>query len=66
LAATTSSSGIVQRYFEDIQMGTIKGIDAMSYAFKRADWISSSEPQVGIKVSFELQKETAVKVRVEE
>ena len=59
-------SGVVQRYFEDIKMGTIKGTDALSYSFKRSDWISTSEPNAGMKVRFELEKDTPVKIRVEE
>jgi hypothetical protein len=59
-------SGIVLRYFEDIKMGTIQADDSESYTFKRADWISSSEPKAGMKVTFELEKNRPVRIRVEE
>ena len=59
-------SGIIQRYFEDIKMGTLQGIDLQSYSFKRADWISASEPKTGMKVTFELDKNRPVNIRVEE
>jgi hypothetical protein len=60
------ASGVIQRYFDDIKMGTIQGTDMGSYSFKRADWISSSEPKAGIKVTFELEQNRPVKIRVKE
>jgi len=58
--------GIVQRYFDDIKMGKIQGPDQSLYNFRRSDWISSSEPKAGLKVTFDLDESRPVRIYVEE
>jgi hypothetical protein len=57
--------GTVDRYFDDIKMGTIRGHGGKKYTFIMADWVSPEmEPKPGLKVVFELDTLRAVNIRV--
>jgi hypothetical protein len=59
--------GKVQRYFDDIKMGTIKEEKGDLYSFHRRDWLSSeSEPVIGRNVVFEYIGMSAVHIQAKD
>ena len=57
-------NGTVRRYFADIKMGTIRSDGGQIYTFHRSDWLLADEPKAGVRVSFELNGDTPVKIKV--
>lgn len=48
--------GVIQRYFPDIKMGTVKSDRLDSYSFHFADWAElGTEPSAGKRVTFEVK-----------
>jgi len=56
--------GTVQLYFNDILLGAINADNGRRYPFKRAQWMSDTEPNIGLRVAFELDGSQAVRVRI--
>jgi hypothetical protein len=58
-------NGTVHCYFDDINMGTIRGHGGKKYSFTKADWFTPGiEPKAGLNVVFELDAIRAFNIRV--
>jgi hypothetical protein len=56
-------TGVIQRYFSDIEMGTIKTESHDAYPFKLSEWVGPSVPVSGQRVTFRAKNNQAIKVK---
>jgi len=56
--------GVIQRYFTDIRMGTVKTETMDAYSFNGDDWTGTSgDPVAGQRVTFDVVRGRATNIR---